>query len=80
VVLAFITSRVAGSSLRSDLILDANDPDFPATGLRASSVLQLHRLMTVTTSLIRRELGEIPQKKQSDLAERLKTLFGLDAP
>jgi mRNA interferase MazF len=57
VILAFITSRVSPDPLPTDLILDANEPDFAATGLRVSSTLQVHRLMTATTLLIQRELN-----------------------
>ena len=60
VILAFITSRVSPDPLPTDVILDANEPDFAATGLRVSSTLQVHRLMTATTYLIQRELGSLP--------------------
>jgi mRNA interferase MazF len=50
VVIAFVTSRVPDKPLATDLVLDASDRDFSATGLRASSTVQLHRLITVTTA------------------------------
>ncbi len=50
VVLAFITSRTPNDLLETDVVLDSNHPDFKATGLRVSSTLRLHRLMTVTTA------------------------------
>jgi mRNA interferase MazF len=77
VILAFITSRVSSSPLASDLVIDSSHPDFAATGLRVSSTLQLHRLMTVTTSLIRRELGRLSPQIQADVHVRLRDLFGL---
>jgi mRNA interferase MazF len=58
VVLAFITSRIPDALLDTEVVLDASHADFASTGLRVSSTLQLHRLMTATTSLIRREMGE----------------------
>jgi mRNA interferase MazF len=51
--------------------------DFSSTGLRVSSVLRLHRLMTVTTSLFQRELGELPPQIQAEVDIRLRKLFGL---
>ena len=39
VILAFITSRVPATPLPTDLVLDAGDPHFDATGLRVSSTL-----------------------------------------
>jgi mRNA interferase MazF len=78
VILAFITSRVPLDPLPSDVMLDIHDPDFAATGLRVSSTLQVHRLMTATTSLIRRELGSLPPEKQAEVNRRLRQLFGLE--
>jgi mRNA interferase MazF len=63
--------------LESDLVLDARQPDFVATGLRVSSMLRLHRLMTVTTGLIRRELDALPPRMQVQVAGKLKKLLGL---
>ena len=77
VVLAFITSRVDDERLTTDLVLDAGHPGFPSTGLRVSSTLQLHRLMTTTTTLIRRELGTLPPVLHADLESCLRKLFGL---
>ena len=77
VVLAFITSQVPPDLLNTDLVLDARQPDFVATGLRVSSTLRLHRLMTAPVSLIRRELGELSSNMQAQAADRLKKLFAL---
>jgi mRNA interferase MazF len=77
VILAFITSRIPAPLLDTDLVLDANHVDFTSTGLRVSSTIQLHRLMTATTSLIRRELGALSPAMQTDAANRLRQLFGL---
>ena len=76
-ILAFITSRIPAASLDTDLVLDASHADFASTGLRVSSTLQLHRLMTATTSLIRREMGELSPGMQAEAAKRLRKLFGL---
>lgn len=78
VVLAFITSRIAQQLLPTDLIIDASHEEFGTTGLRVSSTLQLHRLMTVTTSMLRRELGTLPPSMQAQVSERLLHLFDLE--
>jgi mRNA interferase MazF len=75
VVLAFITSQVPAQSLDSDLVLDPASPDFAFTGLRNLSALRLHRIMTVTTSIIQRELGEFTPRLQSEVDQRLRQLF-----
>jgi len=77
VVRAFITGRVPVEPLATDLVLDSNDPQFASTGLRVSSTLQLHRLMTATTTLIRRELGQLSPEMQVEVRSRLQELFGL---
>jgi len=53
------------------------DPEFAATGLRVSSTLQLHRMMTVTTGIIMRELGELSTGMPEKVEERIKVLFGI---
>lgn len=77
VILAFITSRISAEPLATDMVLESNDPDFASTGLRVSSTLQLHRLMTATTGLIRRELGQLSRRMQAEVNDRLRKLFDL---
>jgi mRNA interferase MazF len=77
VILPFITSRISASPLATDLVLDSSDPDFASTGLHLSSTLQVHRLMTATTALIRRELGQLSPRMQAEVDDRLRTLFDL---
>jgi mRNA interferase MazF len=77
IVLAFITSQVPPAPADSDLVLDSQDPDFSATGLRVSSALCLHRLMTVTASIIQRELGELSPRMLAEVNDKLRVLFEL---
>jgi mRNA interferase MazF len=77
VILAFITSRIPAALLETDFVLDVSHADFASTGLRVSSTLQLHRLMTATTALIRREMGELSPEMQTETARRLRQLFAL---
>jgi len=77
VVLAFISSRVPHDLLETDIVLNSNSSDFVSTGLRVSSIIRLHRLMTVSTALIRRELGRLSQQMQLETDEKLMKLFGL---
>jgi mRNA interferase MazF len=78
VILAFITSTVPTSRLETDLVIDANDPDFSSTGLRVSSTLQLHRLMTATKSILLRELGVLSPEMQGQAQKGLRRLFDLN--
>jgi mRNA interferase MazF len=77
VVLAFVTSQVSAPLASSDLVLDTQEPDYSTTGLRVSSTLRLHRLMTVTTSIIQRELGELSPRMQAEVNAKLRDLFRL---
>ena len=78
IILAFITSRIPASPLKTDLVIDASHPDFASTGLRVSSTLQLHRLMTITQTLLRRELGALSPALQAQVDDRLRKLFDLN--
>ena len=77
VVLAFITRRVPNKPLSTDIVFTESDKDFSATGLRVSSALQLHRMMTVATSVIVRELGQLSTPAQKEVDAKLKLLFGI---
>jgi mRNA interferase MazF len=77
VILAFITSRIPADLMETDIVLDTSQPDFATTGLRVSSTLRLHRLMTASTSLILRELGELSPDIQAQVADKPRKLFGL---
>ena len=77
VVLAFITSQIPTDFLEADMVLDPGHAEFKGTGLRVSSALRLHRLMTVSTSLIRRELGELSASMQTEVDNKLRKLLEL---
>lgn len=77
VVLAFISSQAPAQPLESDVSLDPADADFAATGLHIPSTLRLHRLMTVSTSVIRRELGDLSPRILALISSRLRVLFSL---
>ena len=77
IVLAFISSRKPGRLEDSDLMLESTHPDFAVTGLRVSSVLRLHRLMTVSLGIVRRRLGALPAQWLDDVDNRIRTLFRL---
>ncbi len=59
IVLAFITSKVSANPADTDFVIESGDADFAQTGLKVSSTIRLHRLMTVSKQIIKRELGEL---------------------
>lgn len=77
VVVAFITSRIPPETFASDFVIRMEINEFIATGLRVSSTIRLHRLMTLTTGMIVRELGQLSESMAADVEERLRHLFGL---
>jgi mRNA interferase MazF len=72
-----ISQLIPPDILETDLVLDACRADFALTGLKVSSTLRLHRLMTVTTFLIRCELGELSSSMKEEVDKRLRNLFEL---
>ena len=79
VIVAFISSQVPPTVIATDIVLDLRGKDFAATGLRVPSVLRLHRVVTLTSALIRRELGQLSPDLQRNVDQKLATLFGLKA-
>lgn len=77
VVLAFITSSLSAPLAATDLAIFQGDEDFATTGLKVDSTIRLHRLMTVASGMIRRQLGKLSAKQERAIEERLRTLFGL---
>ncbi|WP_293158149.1 MULTISPECIES: type II toxin-antitoxin system PemK/MazF family toxin [unclassified Microcoleus] len=71
VIIAYITSRVPTNLLETDVVLDASHPDFLASGLRVPSAIRLHQLVTVSTVVVQRELGELSLDTQAQIAEKL---------
>jgi len=74
-VVAFITSQVSTNPAPTDLAILDSDKDFSATGLKVSSTIRLHRVLTISRAIIRRELGEISMIHRAAIKERLQNLF-----
>lgn len=75
VVVSFVTSKVLEQPLPTDVIVLKAHPDFSLTGLRVSSTIQLHRLMTISAELIKRELGTISPAIHKLVVSKLHRLF-----
>ena len=77
VVLAFITSAVPAKLEPTDVLLDPGSADFARSGLRVRSALRLHRMVTVSATIIQRQLVTLTPNLQAQVQHRLRTLFGL---
>jgi len=75
ILVAFITSKVKEEVLETDILIDKDDKVFKDTGLNVSSKIQLHRIMTISSSGIKRELGSIDEGMQVKIATKVKSLF-----
>ncbi len=71
IVLAFITSQVSNNPAETDFVLDASDAGFAETGLKVSSTIRLHRLMTISKTIVQRDLGELSKNHQRKIKNRL---------
>jgi mRNA interferase MazF len=78
IILAFLTSQISANLLDSDILIEPNNIDFSATGLRVASILKLNRLITVRKSLIKRELGKLSPSLQYQVDQKLRQLFNLN--
>lgn len=77
VILAFVTSKIPDDLLFSDIVLHSDSPEFTQTGLKVTSTIRLHRLLTVSTDFVQRELGKLSAPTEQMIAERLRRLFSL---
>jgi mRNA interferase MazF len=77
VALAFITSVVPPKLEPTDVPLDPGSADFARSGLRVRSAWRLHRMVTVSAAIIRRQLGVLTPNLQAQVQQRLRTLFAL---
>lgn len=75
VILAFITSKIPSDLMETDIVLDTNHPDFATSGLNKPSTIRLDHLMTVSKSVIQRELGTVPSDMQDLIAKMLCKLL-----
>src|SRR3989338_7302219 len=78
VLIAFISSIVQPEAIQpTDFILKENHPDFPATGLKKTSLFKMNKLLTVEKSLIIRRLGKVSPLIQKELDTRVRIATGL---
>ena len=76
-ILAGISSIVRADLLPTDVLVERTHPEFAGTKLRVSSVIRLHKLVTVEQSIIIRRLGTIGSQLQAEVNQRLRIALGL---
>lgn len=75
VMVAFISSRIPDQVLETDLLIDSKDPGFKDTGLLVTSIVRLHKLISVPRSLLKRSLGRLGPLHATDVARKLNSMF-----
>jgi len=75
-ILAYITADLE-DKLDTDIILDSSGKFFHTTGLRSTSVLKLHRLITVAPSQIGEVIGFLSDELIPELKGKLMQVFQL---
>ena len=75
VIIAFITSKIPDDQVESDLIIKKDSGNSSGTGLLVDSVIRLHKIVTIPSSLIKRKLGSINKVLEIEVERELKSLF-----
>jgi mRNA interferase MazF len=78
IILAFITRYQGGPLLTTDLLIENTRLGFAVTGLKASSVIKLDKLVTIENAVLLGELGELPAEAMQEVDERLR--YALELP
>lgn len=77
VLCLFISSSMPDKLLPTDFVLERENPDFPASGLRLRSVLRTHKLALLHRDLVLRGLGELSSELVVQINHRLRLALGL---
>jgi len=77
VIVAFISSRISTSDPKAEHVLDPNDTEFRATGVKGRSLVRLNKIATLHRGLIRRRLGQIGPATHRAVALALRYLFDI---
>ena len=71
ILLAMLTSRLYQARSGFDEVINEDDLDYSQTGLKASSVVRLARLVTVASTVPTAKLGSIGTKRLHRINQRL---------
>jgi len=78
IILAFITSNLNNATEITDLIIEETNVDFEKTGLKVSSVIKMHRLITASDNIIQKVIGFLPGSYHSNVDDKIKSLFNIN--
>jgi len=75
VVVAFITTNLLRETEKSDLTVTSSHQNFSQTGLAKTSLLRLHRLASISESMIISVIGSLPDDMRPEVVNKLKSLL-----
>ena len=76
-LLAYISTNIAGNKMPRDLVIWKNDKDLAMTGLKESSVIKLNKLLTLPKAMILGQLGKLSPAQIKKVQAKLKKLLDL---
>lgn len=76
IVTCYITSRKRAVG-DTEIFIDTSHPEFNNTGLAFSSVIQLHKLISISlkTSSVKGEIGILPKDVSQEVSMKLRNMF-----
>jgi mRNA interferase MazF len=76
-VVAFISSRIPGYPSPAQVLISQDHKEFPLTGLKATSVVRLDKIATISRNLILGEIGELGEALRDEVNRILHKTFRL---
>ena len=77
ICVAFISSVISVELEKTDFLLTEDDDDFLQTRLKKDSVFKMNKIATLDKSIILGRLGEVSERLQRELDEKLRSTLGL---
>jgi hypothetical protein len=77
VLVAYMTSIMPGVLLPTDIVIDPAQPQHSGTGLKQMTLLRLHKLATIHTTDVFRQLGQVAAATWNEVEKRLRLLLNI---
>lgn len=78
IIFAFITSNINSAKEATDIVVEKTSLDFEKTGLKVSSIVKMHRLITLSDNIIQKEIGFLPESYHNNVNDKIKSLFNIN--
>ena len=76
IILSMISS-VISKCTSGDVLMNDNDPEFPASKLKYSSCVKTAKIATISNKRIKHHLGQLGPQKKSEFIQKLKKRLAL---